>query len=157
MTFQTRRLPIKVFSLSRSSLFTPKPVVAVQFLCIRRSPSTALHLQTNGPTERPNSTMRAYFWLFVNFELQETFSDDQIRLPHCEECEHHLYTFELNCYYHPRMSELKMLLPLPYLRKDSNYSYLPRVTAGAGLQGRGGCTRIRYKRCKIATQTHCIT
>ena len=66
-----------------------------------------------------------------------------------------LYTlFELSCWYCPRISKLKMLLPLYFLQVFPNWWYLSRITVGAGLQERDGCTKIQYKCYKKATQTH---
>ena len=51
------------------SLFTSKFWSSLcYFLGIKRRLSTTFHPQTNGQTERQNSTMKAYFRAFVNFE-----------------------------------------------------------------------------------------
>ena len=53
----------------RRSLFTSKFWSSLcYFLGIKRRLSTAFHLQTNGQTKKPNSTMEVYLWAFVNFE-----------------------------------------------------------------------------------------
>ena len=43
------------------------------------------------------------------------------------------------------------------IRRFRNSWHLLCVTLGVGLQKRGGCTKIQYKRYKRATQTHCAT
>ena len=53
----------------RGSLFTSKFWSSLcYFLDIKRKLSTAFHPQTDGQTERQNSTMEAYLRAFVNFE-----------------------------------------------------------------------------------------
>ena len=77
------------------------------FLGIKRRLSTAFHPQTDGQTERQNSTMEAYLRAFVNFE-----QNDWARLlPMAEFAYNNAKNastghtpFELNCGYHPRMS-----------------------------------------------------
>ena len=77
------------------------------FLSIKRRLSTAFHPQTDGQTERQNSTMEAYLRAFVNFE-----QNDWARLLPITEFPYnnvgnastgHM-PFELNCGYHPWMS-----------------------------------------------------
>ena len=52
----------------RSFLFTSKFwLLLCYFFGIKWRLSTTFHLQTNGQTERQNSTMEAYFRVFVNF------------------------------------------------------------------------------------------
>ena len=41
------------------------------FLGIKQKLSIAFHPLTNAQTERQNSTMEAYFWVFVNFEQND--------------------------------------------------------------------------------------
>ena len=54
---------------NRGSLFTSKFwSLLCYFLGIKRRLSTAFHLQTDGQTERQNSTMKAYLRAFVNFK-----------------------------------------------------------------------------------------
>ena len=77
------------------------------FLGIKRRLSTAFHPQTDGQTERQNSTMEAYFRAFVNYE-----QNDLARLlPMAEFAYNNVkntstgYTpFELNCGLHPIIS-----------------------------------------------------
>ena len=92
----------------RGSLFTSKFWSSLcYFLGIKRRLSTAFHPQTDGQTERQNSTMEAYLRAFVNFE-----QNDWARLlPMAEFAYNNAknastgYTpFELNCGYHPRVS-----------------------------------------------------
>ena len=100
-------LPDSIVS-DRGSLFTSKFWSSLcYFLGIKRRLSTAFHPQTNGQTERQNSTMEAYFWAFVNFE-----QNDWARLLPMAKFAYNnaknastLHTpFELNCGYHPQMS-----------------------------------------------------
>ncbi len=77
------------------------------FLGIKKKLSTAFHPQTDGQTERQNSTMEAYLKVFVNWE-----QDDWARLlPMAEFAYNNAKSasighilFELNCGYHPRVS-----------------------------------------------------
>ena len=77
------------------------------FLGIKRRLSTAFYPQTDGQTERQNSTMEAYLRAFVNFE-----QNDWARLlPMAEFAYNNAKNastghtpFELNCGYHPRVS-----------------------------------------------------
>ena len=56
----------------RGSFFTSKFWSSLYyFLGIKLRLSTAFHPQTNGQTERQNSTMEAYFQAFVNFEQND--------------------------------------------------------------------------------------
>ena len=100
-------LPNSIVS-DRGSLFTSKFWSSLcYFLGIKRRLSTAFHPQTDGQTERQNSTMEAYLRAFVNFE-----QNDWARLlPMAEFAYNNAknastgYTpFELNCGYRPRMS-----------------------------------------------------
>ena len=77
------------------------------FLGIKRKLSTAFHPQTDGQTEKQNSTTEAYLRHFVNFE-----QDDWARfLPMAEFAYNNMknvstdhISFELNCGYHPPTS-----------------------------------------------------
>ena len=77
------------------------------FLSIKRRLSTAFHPQTDGQTERQNSTIKAYLRAFVNYE-----KDNWTRLLPMAEFAYNnakhastRYTlFKLNCGYHPRIS-----------------------------------------------------
>ena len=100
-------LPDSIVS-DRGSLFTSKFWSSLcYFLGIKRRLSTAFHPQTDGQTERQNSTMEAYLRAFVNFE-----QNDWARLlPMAEFAYNNAKNastghtpFELNCGYHPRMS-----------------------------------------------------
>ena len=91
-----------------SSLFTSKFWSSLcYFLGIKRRLSTAFHPQTNGQTERQNSTMKAYLKAFVNWE-----QNDWARLlPMAEFAYNNAKNastghtpFELNCGFHPRVS-----------------------------------------------------
>ncbi len=65
---QHHGLPDSIVS-DQSSVFTSKFwFLFYYFLGIKRKLSIAFHLQTDGQTERQNSTMKAYLQAFVNFE-----------------------------------------------------------------------------------------
>ena len=100
-------LPDSIIS-DRGAIFTSKFWSSLcYFLGIKRRLSTAFHPQTDGQTERQNSTMEAYLRAFVKFE-----QNDWARLLTMVEFAYNNaknastgYTpFELNCGYHPRMS-----------------------------------------------------
>ena len=100
-------LPDSIIS-DRGAIFTSKFWSSLcYFLGIKRRLSTAFHPQTNGQTERQNSTMEAYLRAFVNFK-----QNDWARLlPMAEFAYNNANNastghtpFELNCNYHPRMS-----------------------------------------------------
>ena len=99
----------------RELLFTSKFWSSLcYFLGIKRRLSTAFYPQTNGQTERQNSTMEAYLRAFVNFE-----QNDWARLLPMAEFAYNnaknastgFTPFELNCGYHPRLSYKKDLDP----------------------------------------------
>ena len=61
-------LPDSIIS-NRGAIFTSKFWSSFYyFLGIKRRLSTVFHPQTDGQTKRQNSTMKAYFRAFVNFE-----------------------------------------------------------------------------------------
>ena len=99
----------------RGSLFTSKFWSSLcYFLGIKRRLSTAFHPQTDGQTERQNSTMEAYLRAFVNFEQ----NDWAKLLPMAEFAYNNAknastgYTpFKLNCGYHPCVSYEEDLNP----------------------------------------------
>ena len=65
---QHHSLPGSIVS-DRGSIFTSKFWSSLcYFLGIKRRLSTAFHPQTDGQTERQNSTMEAYLRAFVNYE-----------------------------------------------------------------------------------------
>ena len=99
----------------RGSLFTSKFWSSLcYFLGIKRRLSTAFHPQTDGQTERQNSTMEAYLRAFVNFER-----NDWARLLPMAEFAYNnpknastgFTSFELNYGYHPRVSYKENLDP----------------------------------------------
>ena len=107
-------LPDSIVS-DRGSLFTSKFWSSLcYFLGIKRRLSTAFHPQTNGQTERQNSTMKAYLWAFVNFE-----QNNWVRLlPIAEFAYNNAKNtssghtpFKLNCGYHSQMSYKKDVEP----------------------------------------------
>ena len=92
----------------RGSLFTSKFWSSLcYFLGIKRRLSTTFHPQTDGQTERQNSTMKMYLRAFVNFE-QNNWAR---LLPIAEFVYNNAKNlsightpFELNCDYHPCVS-----------------------------------------------------
>ncbi len=100
-------LPDSIVS-DRSSVFTLKFWSSLcYFLGIKRRLSTPFHPQTDGQTERQNSTMEAHLWAFVNYE-----KDNWARLlPMAEFALNNAKNgttghtpFELNCGFYPRAS-----------------------------------------------------
>ena len=92
----------------RGYLFTSKFwSLLCYFLGIKRQLSTAFYPQTDGQTERQNSTIEAYLRAFVNFE-----QNDWVRLlpmakfayNNAKNASTGHTPFELNCGYHPRVS-----------------------------------------------------
>ena len=92
---------------NRRSLFTSKFwSLLCYFLDIKRRLSIAFHPQTDGSTERQNSTMEVYLRAFVNFE-----QNDWARLLPMAEFAYNnaknastgFTPFELNCGYHPQI------------------------------------------------------
>ena len=92
----------------RGSLFTLKFWLSLcYFLGIKRRLSTAFHPQTDGQTERQNSTIEAYLWAFVNFEqndwgrllLMAEFAYNNAKNANTGHT-----PFKLNCGYYPRVS-----------------------------------------------------
>ena len=92
----------------RGAIFTSKFWSSLcYFLGFKWGLSTAFHSQTDGQTERQNSTMEANLRAFVNFEQ----NDWAKFLPMAEFAYNNTKnastghtSFELNCGYHPRMS-----------------------------------------------------
>ena len=84
------------------------------FLGIKRRLSTAFYLQMDGQTEKQNSTMEAYFRVFVNFK-----QNDWARLLLMAEFAYNNAknastghtSFKLNCTYHPCVSYKEDLDP----------------------------------------------
>ena len=100
-------LPDSIIS-DRGAIFTSKFWFSLcYFLEVKRRLLIAFHPQTDGQTERQNSTMEAYLRAFVNFK-----QNDWVRLlPMAEFTYNNAKNastghtpFELNCGYHPRMS-----------------------------------------------------
>ncbi len=92
----------------QGSLFTSKYLSSLcYFLGINRKLSIAFHLQTDGQTERQNSTLKAYLRAIVNWEPDNCarllpmaeFAYNNIKNPSTS----HI-PFELNCGYHPKAS-----------------------------------------------------
>ncbi len=77
------------------------------FLGIKKKLSTAFHPQTNGQTERQNSTMEAYLRAFVNWE-QDNWAKllPMAEFPYnnAKNASTGHTPFKLNCGYHPRVS-----------------------------------------------------
>ena len=92
----------------RGSLFTSKfSSLLCYFLGIKRRLSTAFHPQTNRQTKRQNSTMKAYLWVFVNFEQNnwaKLLLMAEFAYNNAKNASTGHTPFELNCGYHPQMS-----------------------------------------------------
>ena len=104
---QHHGLPDSIIS-DRRAIFTSRFWSSLRyFLGIKRRLSTAFHPQTDGQTERQNSTMETYLRAFINWE-----QNNQARLlPMAEFAYNNSKNasmghtpFELNCAYHLRMS-----------------------------------------------------
>ena len=68
MVVRHNRLPDSIMS-DGSSLFTLKFRFSLcYFFDIKRWLFIAFHTETDGQTERENSTIEVYLWAFVNFE-----------------------------------------------------------------------------------------
>ena len=93
---------------NRSSFFTSKFWSSLCFfLGVKRRLSTAFHPQTNGQTERQNSTIEAYLRVFVNFEQNnwaKLLPMAEFAYNNTKNASTGHTSFELNCGYHPRMS-----------------------------------------------------
>ena len=99
----------------RGSISTSKFwLLLCYFLGIKQRLSTAFYPQTDGQTERQNSTMKAYFWVFINFKqndwarllLMAEFAYNNVKNASTG------YTpLELNCGYYPRVSYKEDLDP----------------------------------------------
>ena len=71
MVVRHHSLPDSIVT-NQESLFTSNFwSLLCYFLSIKRRLSTAFHPQTNGQTERQNSTIEAYLRAFVNFEQND--------------------------------------------------------------------------------------
>ena len=92
----------------RGSLFTLKFwSLLCYFLGIKRRLFTAFHLQTDGQTERQNSTMEAYLQAFVNFEQNNRarlLPMAEFTYNNAKNASTSHTPFELNCGYHPCIS-----------------------------------------------------
>ena len=93
---------------NRRLLFTSKFWSSLcYFFRIKQRLSTAFHPQTNGQTERQNSTMKAYLQAFVNFEQNNwamLLPMAEFAYNNAKNASTGFTPFELNCGYHPRVS-----------------------------------------------------
>ena len=92
----------------RGSLFTSKFwSLLCYFLGIKRRLSTAFHPQTDGQTERQNSTMESYLQTFVNFEQSgwaKLLPMAEFAYNNANNASTSHTPFKLNCGYHPCVS-----------------------------------------------------
>ena len=92
----------------RGSVFTSKFLFSLcYFLGIKQKLLTALHLQTDGQTERQNSTIETYLKAFVNFEQDDwawllPITEFTYNNPKNASTGHTLS--KLNCGFHPQVS-----------------------------------------------------
>ena len=90
---------------NQGSFFTPKFWLSLYyFLGIKQKLFTAFHPQTDGQTERQNSTMEADLRAFVNFEQNDWarfFSMAEFIYNNAKNASTGHIFFELNCRYHP--------------------------------------------------------
>ena len=90
---------------NRGSLFTSKFwSLLCYFLSIKRRLSTAFYPQTDGQTERQNSTMKTYLRAFVNFEQNDWawfLPMAQFAYNNAKNANTGHTSFKLNCGYHP--------------------------------------------------------
>ena len=111
---------------NRGLLFTSKYwSLLCYFFGIKRRLSISFYPQINGKIERQNRMMKAYFWAFVNF----TKNDWARLLPMAESAYNNakntstgFMPFELNCWYHPRVSYEKDLDPCSQLKTAEELS-----------------------------------
>ena len=98
------RLPDSIVT-NRGSLFTSKFwSLLCYFLDIKQKLSTTFYPQTNGQTEKQNSTMEAYLWAFVNFEQNDwarLLPMAEFAYDNAKNASTGYMPFELNCGYHP--------------------------------------------------------
>ena len=92
----------------RGAIFTSKFwSLLCYFLGIKRRLSTAFYPQTDGQTERQNSTMKAYLRVFVNFEQNDwarLLPMAKFAYNNAKNASTGHTSFELICGYHFRMS-----------------------------------------------------
>ena len=104
---QHHGLPDSIVS-DRGSVFTSKFWSSLcYFLSIKRRLSTAFHPQTDGQTERQNSTMEAYLRAFVNYEQDNwarLLSMAEFAYNNAKHASTGYTSFEFNCAYHPPVS-----------------------------------------------------
>ena len=93
---------------NRRSLFTSKFWSSLcYFLGIKQRLFTAFHPQTDGQTERQNSTIKAYLRAFVNFEQNDLawlLPIVEFAYNKAKNASTGFTPFKLNCGYHPRVS-----------------------------------------------------
>ena len=92
----------------RGSLFTSKFwSLLCYFLSIKRKLFTAFHLQTDGQTERQNSTIEANLQAFVSFKQNDwarLLSMAEFAYNNAKNVSTGYTPFKLNCGYHPHIS-----------------------------------------------------
>ena len=100
-------LPDSIVS-DQGSIFTSKFwSLLCYFLDIKQRLSTAFHPQTDGQTEKQNSTIEAYLWAFVNYKQNDwakVFPMAEFAYNNAKNTSTGYNPFELNCSFHPRVS-----------------------------------------------------
>ena len=99
----------------RGSLFTSKFLsLLCYFLGIKRKLLTVFYPQTDGQTERQNSTIEAYLQAFINFKQNDwarLLPIAEFAYNNAENASTSYTPFELNCSYHPYVSNKEDMDP----------------------------------------------
>ena len=114
MVMRHHGLPNSIVT-DRGSLFTSKFWSSLcYFLGIKQRLSTAFHPQTDGQTEKQNSTIEVYLQAFVNFDQNnwaKLLPIAEFAYNNAKNASINFTPFELNCGYHPWVSYKEDLYP----------------------------------------------